>query len=81
VAHATVAVNGIDLADWTFRAADTPGQRRVVVPRSLVADTGVMLIEFKVDDPVSPAELLVSSDTRRLGVSLQSLTVTAADGR
>ncbi|MGO8867124.1 MAG: hypothetical protein ACLQME_11540 [Alphaproteobacteria bacterium] len=78
-ARATIVVNGVEVGKWEFRPEDTPGRRQATVPRDLVADIGVMVIDFKVDEPVSPAELAVSLDTRRLGLSLQRLTVRAAD--
>jgi len=80
-ARATIFVNGAQVGEWDFRPEDTPGRRQARVPRDLVADTGVMVIEFKVAEPVSPAELAVSLDVRRLGLSLRSLTVKAADGQ
>ncbi|HUI19182.1 MAG TPA: hypothetical protein VL244_16055 [Alphaproteobacteria bacterium] len=77
-ARAKVAVNGVDVAEWQFRPEDTPGRRQAVVPRELVADTGMMVVEFKVDEPLSPAELGVSLDVRHLGLSMQSLSVRPA---
>lgn len=68
----------MEVAEWQFRPEDTPGRRQAVVPRELVADTGMMVIEFKVDEPLSPAELGVSLDVRRLGLSMQSLSVRPA---
>ena len=80
LARATVSVNGAALGTWEFRPGDTPGRRRVIVPRQLLADTGVLVADFKFDDPVSPKELGMSDDKRPLALSFQSLTVRAADG-
>ena len=65
----------MEVAEWQFRPEDTPGRRQAVVPRELVANTGMMVIEFTVDEPLSPAELGVSLDVRHLGLSMQSLSV------
>ena len=77
-ARAKVAVNGVEVAAWQFRPEDTPGRREAVVPRELVTGTGMMVIEFTVDEPLSPAELGVSLDVRHLGLSMQSLSVRPA---
>ena len=77
---ATVAVNGTVVGEWHFSRDDQPGSRRAIVPRELVSGTGVMVVEFTVDNPASPLSLGMSTDNRLLALSFQSLTVRAAGG-
>ncbi|MGO8867120.1 MAG: hypothetical protein ACLQME_11520 [Alphaproteobacteria bacterium] len=76
---ATIAVNGVTVGEWHFAGGSGPAPRQVIVPRHLVSGTGDMVVEFTVDDPVSPAALGMSSDERELGLSFASLAVKAAD--
>jgi len=77
---ATVAVNGTAVGEWHFSRDDQPGTRRAIVPRELVSGTGVMVVEFTVDNPASPLSLGMSTDNRLLALSFQTLTVRAAGG-
>jgi hypothetical protein len=48
--------------------------RVITIPKSFIQEKkGPLIIEFKIKDPKSPAELGLSSDTRRLGLGLVSL--------
>jgi len=76
--RATVSVNGTKLAMWDFRADNTPGRRKAIVPRDLVADARVMIVDFTVDHVASPLELGASSDKRPLALGFRSLTVRVA---
>ncbi|MGO8867127.1 MAG: hypothetical protein ACLQME_11555 [Alphaproteobacteria bacterium] len=76
--RATVRVNGMKLAVWDFRADNTPGRRQAIVPRDLVADARVMIVDFRIDHVASPLELGASSDKRPLALGFRSLTVRVA---
>ena len=76
--RATVSVNGTEVGRWDFRPDNTPGRRELVVPRALVGDSNVVVLDFKVDRAVSPRELGASSDPRPLALSFRSLTLRVA---
>jgi hypothetical protein len=80
-AEAVVAVNGVDVGVWRFALDNTPGPRELLIPRALIEDTGVMVIDFKMPDALSPIELGEPVDKRKLSLSFQALTVTAAGER
>jgi hypothetical protein len=50
---------------------------RVVVPAAAIDESGRAVIELRLRDPVSPADLGLSDDSRRLGLRLRSLAVQA----
>ena len=57
----------------------TPGPRIIPLSKALIGSAGGKLsIQFKIASPVSPLELGVSQDPRKLGLSLQSLEVISA---
>jgi len=48
--------------------------RVITIPKSLIQEKkGLLLIEFKIKNPKSPADLGLSTDSRRLGLGLVSL--------
>ena len=79
-AHAVIAVNGVDVSEWDFQLDNTPGPRRLTIPRALLEDTGVLIIDFKVPAAVSPVELGEAVDKRKLALSFQTLSIRAAAG-
>jgi Glycosyltransferase Family 4 len=77
VLQADVRVNGAFAASWTFQYPSAPEWRTVHVPAAPSLD-GLVIVEFVLSVPRSPSELGISSDTRRLGLSLQQAEVRAA---
>jgi SAM-dependent methyltransferase len=74
-----VSVNGRAVASWAFEGR-TPVRvtREVVVPPELRGQDATLRLRFRVVAPVSPKELGLSNDPRRLGLALSSIEVTAA---
>jgi hypothetical protein len=81
VVRARVSVNGAALGAWEFRTETTPGRRELRVPRAAVGEGSVLIVDFTLEDPVSPAALGISGDTRQLGLSFTSLAVRPAGGQ
>jgi hypothetical protein len=77
---AGVRVNGTEVGTWEFQLGQSPGRRMVVVPRALIGDTRVMIIDFEVGSVASPEELRISNDARPLALSFETLGVTEKHG-
>jgi hypothetical protein len=55
----------------TWTGLDT---RVITIPKSLIQENmGLLIIELRIKDPKSPAELGLDTDSRRLGLGLISL--------
>ena len=83
-----IRANGLALGTWLFQRTDGqdhgPGsftfgntiERRVVIPRTHVADdAGLLVLDFEIDAPRSPSEFGITADTRRLGMGLGLLVL------
>jgi hypothetical protein len=69
-----VVVNDRPLERLTYTAAALARVRVVRIPQALIAqDDGNLLIQFKIENAKSPAELGLSGDIRQLGLGLVSL--------
>jgi len=69
-----VLVNRRSLERLTYTTASSAGVRVVKIPQALIAQNdGNLLIQFKLKNPKSPAEIGLSGDVRRLGLGLVSL--------
>jgi hypothetical protein len=60
-----------EVASWRCEL-HFPGSQRIAIPSEAIS-AGVIEIEFNISAPRSPAELGISSDTRLLGIGLESL--------
>lgn len=76
--HIVCRSRGRDLARWICSEGDAGQVRRISIPIEVVAAGGTVDLEFLVSDPRSPAELGLSSDTRRLGVGMEWLRLLPA---
>lgn len=75
-----VLVNKIHVATLKYDQQANGGIRAVKIPKRLVLDNdGHLLTKFNFKNPKSPAELGLSDDTRRLGLSIVSLELKSAD--
>jgi hypothetical protein len=74
-----VAINGVPLCDWRFAAPEEryPASRRVTIPARLLAHDTIDLV-LRIENPVSPLRLGVSSDLRCLGVMLHEMMLAPA---
>lgn len=72
--HVRVDVGGSPLASWTF---DSPGSgaRHVEIPLEKLSGEKCV-ITFDISNPVSPAELGLSDDTRQLGIGITRIMFT-----
>ena len=68
----TLRVNGSVVAVWPIKG--TQIEERALIPQSL-ARSGPLRLEFLNDDPRSPAELGVSPDSRKLGLSFETIKI------
>jgi hypothetical protein len=71
-------VNGVLVAQWTFRLQDRVDERRAVIPAAVGRRENPMQLTFRIHNPTSPARVGLSGDTRRLGLSMQRLRIFAA---
>ncbi|WP_426610874.1 sulfotransferase domain-containing protein [Bradyrhizobium sp. McL0616] len=72
----TCLAEGRQLSSWTCRPATWRGVQRIVIPSNLSGAYGLLNLEFRISEPRSPAELGLSSDTRQLGIGLESMQLT-----
>ncbi len=63
------------LAHRVFRRDDLEGRLVLRLPPSVRDDKGRTVVDFRFDQPARPVDLGISSDARRLGLHLQSLTL------
>jgi hypothetical protein len=71
-----VAINGVSSAQWQFNASGQRHDVRATIPPEALL--GKMLhVEFRFDQPISPAKLGLSSDTRALGLAFRSIRIQA----
>ncbi|GLR95961.1 hypothetical protein GCM10007858_35980 [Bradyrhizobium liaoningense] len=72
-----VTANGTAVATWTFSDAE-PGTVTAEIPKSVMAGRSSLTLSFDISDPVSPASLGVSGDTRALGLGISRLSIREA---
>ena len=70
------------IASWRFQIdTASPLPARIPIPRKLIRNRDVLMLTFRIRNPVCPAELGISPDTRALGLHLCSLTLKTAVDR
>jgi hypothetical protein len=74
----TLLVNGTHVTDWKITEGESLIKRRVQVPRELV-NGGSMRLEFVNHDPRSPADLGLSTDTRKIGLAIHTLRLRSSN--
>ncbi len=70
----TVFVNDGQVAAWTLTAADKNDEQVAQAPPDVLSSP-VTVIRFRISDPVSPRDLGLSPDTRRLGMLVKQITL------
>ncbi len=77
VAKAQVLYFGAQIAEWTF---DCPGsvEKQIALPRELVSSDRNPVFVFRVQNPVSPLEIGLSTDPRPLGLGFVRLRLKLA---
>ena len=69
VRHVDVLVNRAPVAEWRFDG-DQPVERTARIPRALIADDGLVRIDFRFREVHSPVELGTGPDPRKLSMKL-----------
>ena len=67
-----VLVNGHILTRWSFTNGQNVGERQIIIPLN-IAKESTLRVDFHIYDPKSPAELGLSTDGRKLGLSMYTL--------
>jgi hypothetical protein len=70
-----VSVNGTSIATWKFLDG-SPAREQIRIPSKLIEDgKGAIDVSFSLPDAISPKELGLSSDDRKLGVFVREFSV------
>lgn len=72
----SVFVNDIFVDKWVF---DGPMVHNVILPDTVLNQSGIINIKFQTDNKKSPKNLKISSDTRLLGIAVKKLILTPVD--
>ena len=81
LSEVTVKANGREVARWRMEGSQRGAQDYTAcIPAGTVAPDGHLRVVFVNPSPVSPAELGISADTRRLALGLQSFEVASDRG-
>ncbi len=75
---ADVFANGRKVGTWTFRYKEAHPKTEFVVPPSVLKIKQPLELMIKIKGAVSPAELGMSDDKRKIGLGLHSLIITTA---
>jgi hypothetical protein len=68
-----VRANGMPVASWSFSGSHGPAWQRVRVP--MPSGSELVVLVFAIKTPLSPKELGLSDDSRRLGLGFHRLAV------
>jgi hypothetical protein len=71
-------VNGVLVAQWSFRLQESVDERRAVIPADVGRRENPMRVTFRIHHPTSPAHVRLSDDPRLLGLSMRRLRIFAA---
>ena len=72
-----LSLNGQPAGTWVFEGRSPVRVERAVLVRSgIIEPAQPVTVSFRITSPVTPKELGLSSDPRRIGVALSSITVT-----
>jgi hypothetical protein len=79
VQHVTVWANGIAVAHWTLTGIKRVQEVSARIPKSAMTGRPELVLSFDISNPVSPANVGLSSDTRELGMGLIALKLKELD--
>jgi Sulfotransferase domain len=65
--------NGREIASWSCTPATWRGAQRLTIPSHSLGPDGAIRLDFMIPEPRSPAELGLSTDSRLLGIGIESL--------
>lgn len=66
---------GEKLATWNYRLENPFPNTTIVVKKELIKNNGKVNLEFLIKSPISPKELGLSDDNRKLGLGFKSVTI------
>jgi hypothetical protein len=69
-----VVANGELIANWTFQDGQSWTEWRAQIPAEVV-QSNIIKLSFRISDPISPKNLGLSPDTRKLGIMVQQLRI------
>lgn len=74
----SVVVNDKFMVDWSFDLGKPAPKTEFIIPKTLLKKSGKTFFSFKIKNPISPLELQISSDSRKLGVGFISMKIAPA---
>jgi len=70
--HVTVQVNDTVIAGWQV---DDRGWYEALIPSDIIAGETMMRLQLDISDPLAPADVGVSPDTRNLGLQVERMVI------
>ena len=74
----SVFVNDSFVAEWTFEYKKAMPKTEFVLPQKMIKKSGKTFVEFRIEHPVSPKDLGLAADARKLGVGFVNMLVMPA---
>ncbi len=68
-----IRANDHPLPPWTFRDGHPAPDTTLRIPRTLLADGALLILNFRIADPHSPRDLGLGSDTQKLGIAINTI--------
>lgn len=72
--HVSILANGKEIASFDCNQYENPKKRIIRFSRENITQSGALRLTFVIDNPVSPHELGISDDYRKLGFGVSSIT-------
>ena len=73
--HVSVVVNDAPVGEWAYGLGQPDQPRSVSIPRAVLERRMPPEVRLDIVDPISPLELGVSSDERRLGLAVREIAL------
>ena len=74
----SVFVNDSFVAEWKFEHKKAMPKTEFVLPQKMIKKSGKSFVEFRIEHPVSPKDLGLAADARKLGVGFVNMLITPA---
>lgn len=74
----SVFVNDSFVAEWTFEYKKAMPKTEFVLPQKMIKKSGKTFVEFRIEHPVSPKDLGLAADARKLGIGFVNMLITPA---
>ena len=73
-----VFVNDILVTQWKFQYKESFSKTEFIIPHNIIKKKGKLFINFRIHNPISPKELGLGSDGRKLGLGFISMEILPA---